>query len=67
MGEIMIKCPKTGDAISTGIHCDRANFLQVPLFVSYANCQICGDQHSWTKADAWLSDELMSEKLPTDG
>jgi hypothetical protein len=26
MSEIMIRCPETGNEISTGIHCDRNSF-----------------------------------------
>ena len=32
MGTVMIHCPKTGNAISTGMHIDRAAFGSMPVF-----------------------------------
>jgi hypothetical protein len=34
MSEIMIRCPETGNEISTGIHCDGTSFEQLPFLVS---------------------------------
>jgi hypothetical protein len=34
MGELMIRCPKTGKLVSTGIHMDRARLRSVLVFFS---------------------------------
>ena len=34
MGMVMIRCPKTRRAISTGIRADRATFHSTPVFFS---------------------------------
>jgi len=57
MSEIMIRCPETGNEISTGIHCDRNSFGQLPFIVTQANCPLCGKPHSWSKAEAWLGED----------
>ena len=38
MGRVMINCPKTGEAISTGMHIDRAAFGSMPVFFSRTFC-----------------------------
>jgi hypothetical protein len=57
MSEIMIRCPETGNEISTGIHCDGRSFEQLPFLVAQANCPLCGKPHRWSKAEAWLDDQ----------
>jgi hypothetical protein len=57
MGEIMIRCPETGNEVSTGIYCDGKSFGELPFIVSQANCPLCGSPHSWSKAEAWLDVE----------
>ena len=32
MGTVMINCPKTGKAVYTGMHIDRATFGSMPVF-----------------------------------
>ena len=41
MGKVMIRCPKTGKAISTGMHIDRAAFGSMPVFFSSTFCPSC--------------------------
>lgn len=55
MSEIMIRCPETGSEISTGIGCNSETFAQLPFVISHANCPLCARQHTWSKAEAWLS------------
>ena len=38
MGTVMIRCPKTGRAISTGIRADVATFHATPVFFSQVLC-----------------------------
>jgi hypothetical protein len=54
VGVLMIKCPSTGRAISTGI--EMSTMDQLPTVVAKAACPACGSVHEWTKADAWLAE-----------
>ena len=54
MGIIMIKCPRVGRPVSTGIEVIDVN--QLPMVVATATCPACGGVHEWTKQDAWLAD-----------
>ena len=56
MSALMIKCPKTGQAISTGIETDDHSFGQIPDVLSRAHCPVCGLDHVWWKREAWLAD-----------
>jgi hypothetical protein len=54
MGIVMVKCPKTGRAISTGMQADRSNFQCATVFFSRVFCPICNSQHEWFAKDAWV-------------
>jgi hypothetical protein len=54
MGVLMIQCPSTGRAISTGIEMTAID--QLPIVVAKAACPACGHVHEWTRNDAWLAD-----------
>ena len=54
MGTLMIKCPETGRAISTGIEADRASFNRMPLFFGRTFCPMCRTQHEWFVKAAWV-------------
>ena len=54
MGELMIRCPKTGKPVSTGIHMDRTKFRSMPVFFSASYCASCGRLHEWFARDAWM-------------
>lgn len=56
MAIIMIKCPKTGKDISTGMAMDKASFQSSSLSQNITSCPHCGNQHTWDKKDAWLQD-----------
>jgi hypothetical protein len=47
MGIVMINCPETRRAISTGIQVDRATFHSTPVFFSRTLCPHCGKEHEW--------------------
>ena len=53
--EIAIRCPETGDVLTTGIGCDYFTFIRLPFVVSSASCPHCGKLHVWTKEEAWLT------------
>ncbi|MCB1488494.1 MAG: hypothetical protein KDJ88_13695 [Bauldia sp.] len=56
MSIIAIKCPKTGQTISTGIEADAASFEAMPLANQTVDCWACGGRHSWSRRWATLVD-----------
>jgi hypothetical protein len=56
MGIVMIRCPKTGRAISTRITVDRESFEATPVFFSQAFCPLCHAEHQWFARDAWVDE-----------
>jgi hypothetical protein len=56
MGELMIRCPKTGKPVTTGIHMERARFRSMSVFFSSSFCQSCRILHEWFAASAWVCD-----------
>ena len=61
MGMIMIRCPKTGRAISTGRFVAPAIFRSTPVFFSQTHCPLCHVMHEWFAKDAWVCDSEYSE------
>lgn len=57
MGIVMINCPKTGRAISTGMEMDRSSFNRSPVFFSRTFCPICRTTHEWFAKNAWIREE----------
>jgi hypothetical protein len=60
MFEIMIRCPNTSREIFTGVLSDPGSFALTSFFVSHVSCPACGQQHRWSKSDAWLNDSRPS-------
>jgi hypothetical protein len=56
MHRIMIKCARTGRAVSTGIETDPATFALIPQVAARTHCPCCGADHVWSKANAWICD-----------
>ena len=54
MGVVMIKCPRTGQDIRTGMIADRRSFETTPVFFARAYCPICRAEHEWFAKDAWI-------------
>jgi hypothetical protein len=54
MGILMINCPSTGRAVSTGI--EMSGVDQLPNVIAQTECSACGRVHEWTKDDAWLAE-----------
>jgi len=61
MGMIMIRCPETGRAISTGRYVAPATFRSTPVFFSRTHCPLCHVMHEWFAQDAWVCDSERSE------
>lgn len=65
MGTIMISCPETRQAISTGIQVDRGTFHSTPVFFSQTLCPLCREKHEWFAKDAWVCDSGLSNYGPS--
>ena len=67
MGVVMIKCPKTGREISTGITTDRVRFNSTPVFFASTYCPICCATHEWFAKDAWVCEPVANTPAPMRG
>jgi hypothetical protein len=65
MGQVMIKCPQTGEEIATGLQSDHASFKRMPVFYGRTLCPICRIDHDWFARDAWVA-ELHDRHAMTD-
>ena len=65
MGIVMISCPETRRAISTGIQVDRATFHSTPVFFSRTFCPLCRVKHEWFAKDAWVCDSAAADCDPS--
>ena len=63
MGTVMIRCPRTGDAISTQIETDASVFSRLPEVEARTHCPHCGEEHIWTARDAWLEEPSLVPKI----
>ena len=54
MGELMIRRPKTGKPVSTGIYIGREKLGAMPVFFNRSFCPSCGTSHEWFARDAWV-------------
>jgi len=54
VGIVMIKCPQTGHAVSTGIRVDREKFRSSAVFFARTYCAICEANHEWFAREAWV-------------
>ena len=64
MGTVMIRCPRTGRAISTEIDTEPTVFNCLPVVSSALRCSLCGEVHVWTKRDAWLAESVLAPRVP---
>ena len=68
MGMVMVKCPRTGHAIPTGIKTDRESFSRSAVFFSRTRCVICHADHAWFAREAWVdepSNRVRHRSAPT--
>ena len=64
MGIVMISCPETQRAISTGIQADYETFRSAPVFFSRTFCPLCRLTHEWFAKDAWVCDAASADCAP---
>jgi endogenous inhibitor of DNA gyrase (YacG/DUF329 family) len=54
MSAVMIRCPKTGKPVNTGVTASKRRF-ETELFEGYAvSCPHCKKVHAWKSTDAYL-------------
>jgi hypothetical protein len=56
MSLLMIRCPRTGQEVSTGLETDPDSFQTIPDVLDYTPCPHCGIDHAWWPDEAWLAD-----------
>jgi hypothetical protein len=56
MGAVMIRCPNTGQAVSTEIETEASVFSRLPDVAARMRCPVCGEEHVWSAKEAWLDD-----------
>lgn len=57
MPSVMIKCPKTGKAVATGVAMDKRGFESAELTGNtFGPCPACNESHTWDKKGAWLKE-----------
>jgi hypothetical protein len=61
MGAVMIKCPRTGQHIRTGMSADRGSFETTPVFFARTYCLLCKAEHEWFAKDAWVCESESTE------
>ena len=50
----MVRCATTGQDFPTGIDMDRLTLELTPAFNGTIRCPLCGEEHRWSKIDAWV-------------
>ena len=59
MSLLMIRCPRTGQEVWTGIETDPDSLRKIPDDLFYTSCPRCGLDHAWRRDEAWLVDALV--------
>ena len=57
MSSVMIRCPNTSRAVSTGIETEPSVFRKLPNIAARMHCPACGQEHVWRTSEAWLAGE----------
>jgi hypothetical protein len=54
IGTVMVRCPNTGQAVSTGVEMDGATFANLPAIRARLLCPVCRQEHDWPVREGWL-------------
>lgn len=52
---VVIRCPETDREVPVGILMDLHTFDLLPETNVHLRCPACGNRHTWSKKDAYLS------------
>lgn len=66
MAAVMIRCPRTGQPVSTAIETEPSVFSRLPEVKARMRCSLCGEEHVWTASEAWLAEPTLVP-APPDG
>ena len=55
MPHILVRCPKTGQEVSTGLKTEWVMFETLPGIQVPLTCPACGETHNRRPKDAWIS------------
>jgi len=66
MGAVMIRCPRTGRAVATGIETEPSIFRGLPRVSARLHCPVCGEEHAWSVEEAWLCEPTLVPRPATD-
>src|SRR5262249_57860781 len=58
MPMLMIRCPRTGQPVFTGVETDRTSLQRLPDSGGHLRCPICEKDHEWGRRDARFSEEF---------
>src|SRR5262245_7159177 len=61
---IMIKCPQTGEEVSTGIVTTASSHCRLPDTFTFFRCPACGSEHGWWKWEARLDPSNLPSTQP---
>jgi hypothetical protein len=60
MSSVMIRCPISGESVSTAIEVEPSVFRKLPKISARMLCPACGQEHVWATSSAWLADESVN-------
>jgi hypothetical protein len=55
-GHVMIRCAESGESVPAGVSIDAATFKTSTLSDQTVRCPHCGQEHTWSKKDAWIEE-----------
>ena len=67
MAAVMIRCPRTGQPVSTAIETEPSVFGRLPEVAGRMRCPLCEEEHTWSASEAWLAEPTLGPKAPNGG
>ena len=58
----MIRCPRTGHAVSTEIETEPGDFGRLPEVAARMRGPVCGEEHIWSASQAWLQEPTLAPR-----
>ena len=55
MGAVMIRCPRTGASVPTGVVVQGNSLDGVTHKITRMRCVSCGSEHAWARGLAWVA------------
>jgi len=66
MAAVMIRCPRTGRAVSTEIETEPSVFGRLTDLAGRMRCPDCGEEHVWSTREAWLAEPVPVPRVASD-